>query len=221
MTAYFAWKYLHILLFVYWLGADLGVFLLARAVKQPQLGLEQRGLLLRMAMLIDLTPRLAFVLMFPVGFELAAAMGVLQPAPALRLLVWGVAAAWLALVIGIARAEGSPKAARLMQANQRLQMLLLVVLLAAGVASLLGHGPVPAGWLAWKVLLFGLIFLCAIMIDREFGPLMPAFARLASEGSTPEVERAIAAPIDGAIRWVLLLYGLLLLLAWIGVAKPG
>jgi hypothetical protein len=58
------------------------------------------------------------------------------------------------------------------------------------------------------------------MIDREFGPLMPAFARLANEGPTPEVERAIAAPIDGAIRWVLLLYGLLLLLAWIGIAKP-
>jgi hypothetical protein len=220
MTAYFAWKYLHILLFVYWLGADLGVFLLARAVKQPQLGFEQRALLLRMAMLIDHTPRIAFVLMFPVGFELAAALGVLQPSGALRALVWAVGAAWLALVVGIARAEGSPKAAALMQANRRLQMLLLVVLLAVGTASLLGYGPVPAGWLAWKVLLFGLVFLCAIMIDREFGPLMPAFARLASEGSSPAVERAIAAPIDGAIRWVLLLYGLLLLLAWIGVAKP-
>lgn len=47
------WKFAHILLFVYWLGADLGVFLLARAAKRADLSFEQRALLLKMALLID------------------------------------------------------------------------------------------------------------------------------------------------------------------------
>jgi hypothetical protein len=216
ITDYSLWKYVHVLLFVYWLGADLGVFLLARAVKRADLSFDQRALMLRMAMLIDATPRIAFVLMFPVGLELAVAMGVADPPALLRGLAWIVAAAWLAIVLGIGRNEGRPRAAALTKANLTLQGVLLVVLLGVGAYSVLGHGPFAEDWLAWKILLFALVFLCSIMIDREFGPLVPAFGRLATEGSTPDVEAAIREPIDGAIRWVLLLYGLLLVIAFLG-----
>lgn len=34
-----SWKLVHILLFVYWLSADLGMFVLARVVRQPDLQL--------------------------------------------------------------------------------------------------------------------------------------------------------------------------------------
>ena len=49
ISAIDVWKYIHILLFVYWLGADLGVFLLALASKRRNLSFPERALALKMA----------------------------------------------------------------------------------------------------------------------------------------------------------------------------
>jgi hypothetical protein len=220
VTAHSLWLYAHILLFVFWLGADLGVLILARTVKRADLSFDQRALLLKMAMVIDATPRIAFVLMFPVGFQLAAGLGLVAAGPGTHAAVWLLAGAWLALVVAIARNEGTPLGQRLMQFHLALQGLLAVVFVGLGVSSLLGHGPFSGGWLAAKVALFGLIFACAIGIDWEFRPIGPAFQRLATQGSGPEVEAAISGSIDGAIRWVLALYGLLLVIGFLGTVKP-
>ena len=56
------WVFVHILLFVYWLGGDLGVFLLAKAAKRPDLSFAERAFALRMAIMIDLVPRLCFAM---------------------------------------------------------------------------------------------------------------------------------------------------------------
>jgi hypothetical protein len=220
VTVHSLWLYAHILLFVYWLGADLGVLILARAVKRPDLGFEQRALLLKMALLIDVTPRIAFVLMFPVGFQLATGLGLVDAGRWTLAAVWLLAVAWLALVLAIGRSEGTPRGQRLMQFHLALQGVLAVLFVGIGTSSLLGHGPFEGAWLAAKVLLFGLIFACAIGIDWEFRPIGPAFQRLATEGSGPEVEAAISGSIDGAIRWVLTLYGLLLVIGFLGTTKP-
>jgi hypothetical protein len=214
------WKFVHILLFVYWLGADLGVFLLALTARRAELTFDQRAIALRMAMVIDVTPRLCFALMFPVGLELAAAMGAVEPTAATRLLAWLVSAVWVAIVLGMVRLEGKPLGHALTKANATLHAVLLVVVVGIGLASVLGHGPFPQGWLGWKVLLFGLIFFCGLMIDREFKPMLPAFGRLATEGSKPDIEHDITRAVNGAIRWVLALYALLLVIAFLGTARP-
>ena len=214
------WTFVHILLFVYWLGADLGVVLLAKAAQSSDLTYDQRVLALRMALKIDVMPRLSFALMFPVGLELAAARGLVEPAAGLRGLAWIVSAAWVAIVIGMTRATGTA-AEPLKHANVALHWALFLAVTAIGVTSVLGLGPFPDGWLGWKILLFGLIFFCGIMIDREFAPVSPAFARLGAEGSTPAIEQDIRGAIDRSIRWVLALYTLVLVIAFLGTARPS
>ena len=216
-----AWKFIHILLFVYWLGADLGVFLLAKAARRSDLTYDQRVLALRMAMKIDILPRLSFALMFPVGLELSAALGLVEPSLATRIVAWTVSAIWVAIVVGMVRTEGGSRAAALRQANVLLHWALLIVVGAIGVTSVLGRGPFPAGWLGWKILLFALIFFCGIMIDRRFEPVAPAFARLAAEGSRPDIEQAIKSAIDRSIAWVLALYALVVAVAFLGTARPS
>jgi hypothetical protein len=216
-----AWKFIHILLFVYWLGADLGVFLLARAARRSDLTFDQRVLALRMALKIDMLPRLSFALMFPVGLELSAALGLVEPGLSTRIVAWTVSAIWVAIVVGMVRTEGGSRAAALRQANVLLHWALLIVVGAIGVTSVLGRGPFPAGWLGWKILLFALIFFCGIMIDRRFEPVAPAFARLAAEGSRPDIEHAIQSAIDRSIAWVLALYALVVAVAFLGTARPS
>jgi hypothetical protein len=215
------WKFIHILLFVYWLGADLGVFLLARAARRSDLTFDQRSIALRMALKIDILPRLSFALMFPVGLELSAALGLIEPGLATRIAAWTASAIWVAIVVAMVRNEGKSGAAALRHANVLLHWSLLFVVGAIGVTSVLGHGPFPAGWLGWKILLFALIFFCGIMIDRRFEPVAPAFARLAAEGSRPDIEHAIRSAIDRSIAWVLALYALVVAVAFLGTARPS
>ncbi len=220
ISAIDVWKFVHILLFVYWLGADLGVFLLALASKRSNLSFAERALALKMAMVIDVMPRLSFALMFPVGLELAAAKGYVEPSALARSASWLISAGWVSIVIGMTKLEGKPVAHTLAKANAALHWVLLFVVVGIGASSVLGHGPFPAGWLGWKILLFGLIFFCGIMIDREFKPMLPAFTRLATEGSRPDIERDITRAVNGAVVWVLALYALVAGVAFLGTAKP-
>jgi hypothetical protein len=176
ISAVDAWTFVHILLFVYWLGADLGVFVAAQAAKRSTLTYPQRSMALQLALKVDIAPRLSFALMFACGLELAAAQGLVEPAGWQRALAWA--------------------------------------------ASVAGYGPFPADWLGWKVLLFAMIFVCGIMIDRRFAPMAPAFAQLAATGSTPELERTITRAVDEAVRWVLALYALVIVIAFLGTARP-
>ena len=85
------WVFIHVMLFVYWLGGDLGVFLLAKAAKRPDLSFAERAFALKMAVQIDLIPRLCFTLMFPVGLQLSASGGFAA------IPNWALTLAWVAI----------------------------------------------------------------------------------------------------------------------------
>jgi hypothetical protein len=213
------WVFLHILLFVYWLGGDLGVFVLAKAAKRADLSFAERAFALRMAITIDLLPRLCFAVMFPVGLHVSVSGGyALIPSWALAL-AWLIAIAWIALLFLIGKHEGTPRGAQLGQINLVLQGALFLVLATLGATALLGFGPLPGGWFGAKVLLFAVIFAASIGIDIAFRPIGPAFAELAARGSEPQIEQSISQAVDGAIRYVLLLYGLIVAIAFLGVTK--
>jgi hypothetical protein len=220
VTDHIIWVFVHVLLLVYWLGGDLGVFVLARAARRADLGFAERTFALKMAMVIDLTPRLCFAVMFPVGLHVTSTGGFALVPDWAFVLSWLVSAGWIALLFAIGRSEGTPRAATLNRLHLGLQAVLLLVLGGIGIASWLGHGPLPGGWFAAKIILFALIFAMGIGIDFEFRPIVPAFMRLATEGSKPDIEAAISNAVDGAIRYVLGLYALLVIIAFLGLAKP-
>jgi len=213
------WVFIHVMLLVYWLGGDLGVFVLARAAKRPELSFAERAFALKMAVTIDLIPRLCFTVMFPVGLHVAVSGGWLQVPTWAFIVSWAIAAGWIALLLAIGRNEGKPLAETLNKAHLAFQAVMLVVIGWLGVQALLGNGPLPGGWFGAKILLFALIFAMGIGIDFAFRPIGPAFMRLATEGSKPDIEAAIGAAVDGAIRYVLGLYALLIVIAFLGITK--
>lgn len=213
------WVFVHLMLLVYWLGADLGVLLLARAAKRPDLSFAERAFALRMAVVIDLVPRLCFAVMFPVGLHVADSGGYLNVPMVALVVAWSVSVGWIMLLFAIGRHEGTPRGESLSRLNLALQAVLLVVVGALGVGAVLGFGPLPGGWFGLKILLFALIFALGIGIDFAFRPIVPAFARLAAEGSQPDIERDIGRAIDGTVRYVLALYALLIAIAFLGVTK--
>ena len=70
--AYPTLVYVHLLLFVLWLGADVGVFLLGQHFrKRTMYTLDQRIALLKLLVIVDLTPRAAWALMVPMSLTLS------------------------------------------------------------------------------------------------------------------------------------------------------
>ncbi len=220
--AYPTLVYIHLLLFVLWLGADVGVFLLGQHFrKRHTYALEQRLVLLKLLVIVDMTPRTAWALMVPVSLSVAKIGGWWDVPDLLVIAAYVFAALWLALVWDAHYHDQTPRAA----CNRRLEFWLKLLptgfYLWLGASSLLTGGPIMQPWLAWKALLFGLIFAAAIMIDVAFKPVGPLLVRLVRDGSSDETELPLLRVMNNTRYWVWCVYALLVVTSWLGVVKPG
>ncbi len=217
---YVAWKYLHLLLFVFWIGTDVGVLLLARKFRDASLPVPSRVLLLQQALVIDTLPRICFVLMLPAGASLAASSGLVD-IPGLYLgILWVAAFAWLGLGLTAAKNAETPRGPALQKAHWALLAVIGAGIAVAGLWLGAQGLPATAPWLAAKLVVYGLICFAAIGIDWAFGPIGPAVMKLMTEGSSPALEQTITASVNRALWFVYSLYGAVLLAAFIGVSRP-
>jgi hypothetical protein len=215
------WVFVHIMLLVYWLGADLGVLILAQMTKNADQSPETRAALLKGALLIDIVPRLCFALMVPVGLTLARSLELLAAPDWVIPLAWAWATLWCALTLMSGRWEGTPAAGYWRIANLSVQGVIGALFLWAGVTSLGGSGPLQAEWLAWKAIWMGLCYPAAIMIDVAFGPAIAAFGAIATGQGGPDVEARYKAAVNHTCLWVGLVYLFVALAAFWGTVKPA
>ena len=59
------------------------------------------------------------------------------------------------------------------------------------------------------------------MIRVKLAPFGPAFGRLMSSGSSPEVEATIRSSVRGCLPFVYLIWIMVVVAAFLGVVKPG
>ena len=221
MTSYVIWKYAHILMFVFWVGTDMGVFLAARRCTDPKLSFVTRVTLLHMALRIELLPRTMWKAALPFGVMLSRDLGLLP-----------VSAGVLAASLGIqSRLVGDQHERRLTvrqtggpSAGPHHQLADLAGRGSAdraGLSSWVGYGPIvpDAGWLQLKVALYGLINLFVIWMIVAFDPLGAAFGRLAVEGSGPEIEAIISRTMNRSTVIIWSTYLLIILVGFIGTTK--
>ncbi|HEV2567415.1 hypothetical protein [Sphingomonas sp.] len=213
--------WVHVLLFVLWLGADVGVFLLGQHFRKRQIySLDQRLTLLKLLVLVDMTPRSAWALMVPVSITLSWAGGWWEVPDWLVWTSWIVGAFWLWLVWDAHAHDQTPRAARNRRIENILKYLLTAFYLWLGLQSLTADRPIEPDWLAWKATLFGLIFAAAIMIDVAFKPVAPLLGRLLAEGSSDATELPLLRQMNRTRIWVWCVYLLLLATSWLGTVKP-
>lgn len=219
--AYPTLVYVHLLLFVLWLGADVGVFVLGQHFRRRETyTLDQRIALLKLLVIIDLTPRTAWALMVPISLTVSYMGGWWDLPLAIVMIGWAIAAVWLWLVFDAHNHDMTPRAARDRKIEGWIRYLLCAGYLFLGAESLLTNHPIEPDWLAWKALLFGLIFAAAIMIDVAFKPVGAQLGRLLTEGSSDETEIPLRRTMDRTRVWVWAVYILLLVTAFLGNVKP-
>jgi len=221
MTEYVVWKYAHILLFVFWVGTDMGVYLAARRSTDPKLSFMTRVTLLHMALRIELLPRTMWKAALPFGVMLSRNLGFLPISDLAVTLVWLFSIVWWAISMAGAYWYDKPIGHRLAGITNWLTGFVGATVIILCISSWLGSGPfvqnVP--WLHLKVALYGVINLMVIWMIIAFDPLGAAFGRLAVEGSKPEIEAIISRTMDRSTVIIWSTYGLIVVVGFIGTTK--
>jgi hypothetical protein len=219
-NSYFFVKLLHLLLFVYWLGADIGVFYSARFVRDSSLSIDARRMALRILGWIDQIPRYCLVLMLPVGYSLANSVGAARLQRNDFAGIWLVGLLWLSLVWAIHHWQGSALGQRLRRIDLVWRWILVPGLLWDAWQGFTGSGHILAPWLAAKFVVYALLIFCGIMIRVRGAALAPAIRDLLANGSTPAREAAVTQGFARTRYFVLTIWCLLVVAAYLGISKP-
>jgi uncharacterized membrane protein len=235
VNAYAALVTLHVLLLVFWLGTDMGVFLGSFRLRDPRLSVEARLAIARLTSLLDMGPRTGVILSIPTGLTLAYSGGWARQellSPAVLAVVWIVSLVWLVLVwryflIQQRAATGSLPTgdATFLRLWKRIdvwwRVLLATAIGAATVGAILGRGLLGAAWLDWKVALFGFVLVCGVGIRLAADDLPLAMGELVRSGSTPERESRVARALGRAYPWVIAIYLTVVGITYLSFAKPS
>jgi len=214
------WLILHLVLFAYWLGGDIGVFYSTRIILNRSHSAPQRFMASRIMLWIDLLPRLCLSMMLTVGGILSEYVGVSHP-PWQYAMIVVLGPVWFtALLIMHFKHNAS-----FMPTLTKLDLWFRWFLIAAIVASVgwsVSTGRLDnAPWLAPKLIVFALMVLCGVMV-RLYIPGFIAGVRALSQGSiTEEQDDAMRRSIHRVRPWVFAIWAGLIAEAFLGIYKPG
>jgi hypothetical protein len=213
-------RYIHILLFVYWLGGDAGVFYSSTFVINEKLSREARLAAFKIFVNLDMLPRYCLALMLTVGGILAEFVGYQHPTWQMIAII-ALGPIWVTVVHLVHAREGTDFGRALAKGDYWFRFFMIFAL----VGSVVYHwtaGPLqPFPWLAAKLLLFAFLIFCGFMIRRNLPPFIEGFRMMASQSVTPESNRKMYEGLTACRPYVWAIWAGVALSAFIGVWKPG
>ena len=213
-------KYIHVLLFVYWLGADAGVFYSSSFVINEKLSRDARLTAFKIFVNLDMLPRYCLALMLTVGGILAEFVGYEHPTWQMIGIV-ALGPIWVWVVHMVHAKEGTPFGRNL----ARIDYWFRFVMIFALIGSVVYHwttGPLkPFPWLAGKLLIFAFLIFCGFMIRMKLPPFVDGFKKMATEGVTPESDRLMRDGLLDCRPYVWAIWAGVAVSAFLGVWKPG
>lgn len=217
MTDIALFTLLHLLVFVYWLGGDLGAFYTSRFLIRPGVSVDRRLMAAKIVNDVDMAPRTALILALPTGITLASVKGWFDlPLPYLALM-WVLMLGWLGLAWAIhLKHGGAPALWR--QADLTLRWVLILGLTALAGWNLFGEGSLPL-FLALKLLALAGCTGLGLLIRAGLKPLGPALMGLTGPDSAA-AETSLATTLNRVRPLVTGIWALLIAAAFLALLKP-
>jgi len=212
--------FVHQLLFVFWLGPDIGVYMWSTKLTNSELSPAQRVSAGRIMQAIELIPRACMSLMLTVGGVLTELMGIEHPWWQMAG-IWLLGPIWLTLTILVYVRSGSEQGFQLARLDEFFRWAVIgVVLMSVGYSVTTGRlAEVP--WVTAKLLIFAAVVFFGLMMRRRLMPVKSAMDALESAGPTTELDGTIAASISRARPFMFASWIALAAAAALGMAQPG
>ena len=209
--------FLHILIPIYWLGGDLGAFYGSTFMTDPKRSVAERMMALKILNNIDMAPRTALILAFPTGLALAWAKGWLQVPGTWVALAMAAFVAWLGLAWAVHLIHGGSGGIK--RLDIWIRYIMLAGLAVAGIAGLKGDIAIPL-FISIKFFLLAACITLGLLVRRQLVPLFGAIRTMATTGPTPETDATIVRVNEGARVLVLMIWALVLVASFLGIATP-
>lgn len=207
---------LHLLVFAYWLGGDIGVFYSSYLLVDPKRAAAGRLAAGKILSDVDMAPRICLLLTAPTGLALAAAKGWIALNGAAIAILFLAGALWIYAIVRLHRKHGP---AWLRTADMIARIAFLMALAGAGAMGLSGVLALPL-FMSLKFLILAFCIGMGLLVRVSLTGFAPAYMALATQGPSPETDKAIAGALDKARPFVVAIWAALILAAYLGVATP-
>lgn len=208
---------LHLLVFAYWLGGDLGAFYTSRFLIRPGISADRRLMAAKIVGDVDMAPRSALILTLPTGLTLAAAKGWILIGPIAMAAVWAGSLAWLALA-WLIHSQHTDARTIWRQVDTAIRWLMIVGLTAAAVWNLASADGLPL-FLSLKLLSLAACIGLGLFIRAVLKPLGPALMGLSGPDAAA-AEARVASMLTSARPLVACIWAFLLAAAILALLKP-
>ena len=212
---------MHLLLFAYWLGGDIGVFYSSGFAVNRKLSRGARQAAGTIMMNLDLIPRLCLSLMLTVGGILTHYYGIDHP-------LWQIVGIillgpiWTCSLIYIHFNEGTDLVKTMTKIDYYFRWIMVFTLIASVSYAFYFTDRLNANpWVGAKLIVFAALIFCGIMIRKYIGGFIKGIHNIATDNINEADDIAMAESLSKARVFVLTIWVLLLVEVWIGVAKPG
>jgi hypothetical protein len=208
----------HVLVFVYWLGGDLGAFYSSRFVVDPNRPLAARMVAAQILNNVDMAPRTALILALPTGLTVAVLKGWTGEviSPGLLGLAWVIGLSWLSLAWYL-HLKHTPSNAVLAQIDFYWRIGLMGALFILAFWGEIYDQPL-ATFLRWKLALLAGAMACGLAIRIVLRPFGPAIGAVMRGESSAENEALIGALMARARIFVVLIWLFIIGAATLGLS---
>jgi hypothetical protein len=220
VTSYELLQFLHVFLFVFWLGPDVAVYAWSRKVVETGASAEQRLVAGQMMALVDVIPRAAISLMLTVGGLLSEYVGLEHPWWQMAGIVL-LGPVWLTLVLIAVFRDGTAFGASAQRFESWLRWLLIVAVPLSVAYSTVTGRLALAPYVGAKLLLFALVLLFGHLLRARLAPLRQALAELGTNGPSTPGDEAMRVSLARSRPYSVAIWLALLTAALMGVLKPG
>lgn len=208
---------IHVLLFVYWLGGDLGVFYSSNFVVRSDLQPESRAVAAKIMLDLDQIPRICMSLMLTVGGILTEFIGVPHPwYQKIGILLLGPV--WFFCVMYLHFRHGSKSHALVAKFDMFIRWAVVIGLPISVVWHWESNNLAEYPWVAVKLIVFAFLVFCGIMVRGKIGPFFSTLLKCrAGEVPTEEENIAQRKSLSQVRVWVFMIWGGVFLEGFIGI----
>jgi len=215
----------HLLLFVYWLGGDMGVFYSSGMAVDSRLTNSARVTASKIMIDLDFVPRICMTLMLTVGGLLSSYNGVEHPQwQTIGFILLGPG--WLAMVVYLHVAHGTKLSELVTKIDFWFRWFLIAYLIWSVTYSFMFTDKLAnAPWVGAKLIVFAAMVFCGLMIRIFIPGYIQGIVTLRQEVDKPsmsaEMNATMTQSLDKCRPFVLAIWAGLFLECWLGVVKPG
>lgn len=211
---------IHIVLFCYWLGGDIGVFYSSKFVVDPKLSRETRLVATKIMMGCDLIPKICMSLMLTVGGILTEFHGIPHPLwQTIGIILLGPF--WLTIVLVLHFKHNASFIPLLTKFDFWFRCFMVVALLVSTAYSWsigrLDEDP----WVAAKLIGFAFLIFCGVMIRIGLKGFGETYVKIIQDNYTDADNDKMIASLAKVKPWVFAIWVVLIIEGGLGVVQPG